>query len=334
MIGIIAPSSKVPQIELEIGVERIQREGFLVQVHPQCRKEHLFFAGTDEERAQAFFEFAKDPEISVLWCARGGHGAIRLLALLEKLTQQEGIPSKKLLIGYSDATALMEFVRQRWGWSILHGPMPSMRKFSLLPSKDWAALAGWIKHKNPSAPWSKTSLKFWTPPPSKAIEGQLIGGNLTPWDCLTGTPIQPNSRGKILFFEEVDEGLYRMDRVLHHLNLAGRFHEIRAIVLGNFLNCRDAAPQVLKKKPEKKSTRRILTEPRPRELQPLRKLLPEMKGLQEIFKEIGRQHGIPVAFGLPVGHGPGVSPLPLGARYRLNPDGILELLEWDWLNLS
>jgi muramoyltetrapeptide carboxypeptidase LdcA involved in peptidoglycan recycling len=225
----------------------------------------------------------------------------------------------------------MEFVRQRWGWSILHGPMPSMRKFPLLPKKDWVALSGWIRREKSQAPWAQNALKFWTPPPSQAIEAQVIGGNLTLWDCLTATPIQPSSRGKILFLEEVDEGLYRMDRVLHHLNLAGRFHEIRGIILGNFLNCRDAAPQVLKVKPEKRSLRRILTEPRPRELQPLRKLLPDLKGLQEIFKEIGERHGIPVAFGLPVGHGPGVSPLPLGARYRLNPDGILELLEWDWL---
>lgn len=330
MIGIIAPSSRVPQVELQLGVERIQREGFEVKVHSQCKKRHLFFAGTDEERALAFYEFAEDPEISVLWCARGGHGSIRLLTLLESLTRQNGVPAKKLLIGYSDSTALMEFVRQTWGWSVLHGPMPSMRKFNLLPKKDWDALAGWIRRESPAAPWAQTRLKFWTPPPTKPIRAPLIGGNMTVWDCLTGTFYEPDPKGSFLFFEEVDENLYRIDRILHHLNLAGRLDGIRGIILGNFLNCRDAAPLVLKAKPEKRNLHRVLSDPRPKELQPLRTLLSEKKGLKEIFSEIGRIHKIPVAFGLPVGHGPGVSPLPLGAEYVLNPDGILELADWNW----
>src|SRR4051794_37656933 len=94
-IGIVAPSSKVPQIELNLGVKRIQDEGFSVEVHPQCKKSFRFFAGTDQERAEAFFEFAKNPKLTALWCARGGSGATRLLSLLEKMTADQGPPSKK-----------------------------------------------------------------------------------------------------------------------------------------------------------------------------------------------------------------------------------------------
>src|SRR4051812_48440513 len=84
-IGVIAPSGKVARIELDIGIAKLRSEGFSVTVHSQCKKSHLFFAGTDEERAEAFFEFARSPEIDILWCARGGSGAIRILPLLEKL---------------------------------------------------------------------------------------------------------------------------------------------------------------------------------------------------------------------------------------------------------
>src|SRR5689334_20702614 len=131
-VGIIAPSAKIPKIELKIGVQKILNEGFQVKVHPHCHKSHLFFAGTDAERAQAIFDYAQDPDISALWCARGGYGAVRLLPLLEEMTRNRGVPPKKLLVGFSDITALMIFVQERWGWSILHAPGPAIRKFSIL----------------------------------------------------------------------------------------------------------------------------------------------------------------------------------------------------------
>ena len=86
-IGVVAPSSVVPPIELKLGTELLRKEGFEVAVHPQCRKAHLYFAGRDEERAQAFFEFASDSRFDVLWCARGGYGAARILPMLEEMTR-------------------------------------------------------------------------------------------------------------------------------------------------------------------------------------------------------------------------------------------------------
>jgi muramoyltetrapeptide carboxypeptidase len=330
-IGIVAPSAKVPQIELKLGVEKIRAEGFQVQVHPQCRKSHLFFAGTDQERSAAFFEYASDSNLDVIWCARGGHGAIRMLPILEKLTQDQGLPpKKKLLVGYSDVTALMEFVRQNWGWETLHAPMPSLRRFSILDSSDWQAMKQWILGQKAIAPWAGQKLTFWTPPPREAIQGPLVGGNLTVWSCLLGTRFQPRTEGHILFFEDVDEGLYRIDRMVHHLLLSKSLDQIRAIVLGNFLNCRDYSPLALKEAPSGKNRAKRLIAPKPKDLKPLRKTLKEESTLREIFGELGSSLKVPVAYGLPVGHGPGVSPMPLGAEYRLTPQGKLELLNWGW----
>ena len=116
MIGVFAPSNKLPAVEFGIGLEHLRRAGLEVQVHPQCENADFLFAGTDRERAYAFHDFARDPKISVLWCARGGYGAVRLLPLLDQLTAKKKPPKGKLLVGYSDATILLEYVRARWGW--------------------------------------------------------------------------------------------------------------------------------------------------------------------------------------------------------------------------
>jgi muramoyltetrapeptide carboxypeptidase len=319
-------------VELKLGVEKIRSHGFRVSVHPQCKKSDLFFAGTDEERSSAFFEYAMSDEYSALWCARGGSGAIRLLPFLKTFAAQRGIPPKKLLIGYSDATVLMEYVRRHWGWSILHAPMPSMRKFPLISDLDWSALTQWVDQRPSSAPWQDVRLSFWVNPPQAPIQGDLLGGNLTVWNGLLGTPYAPRPGKSLLFFEDVDENLYRIDRMLQQQVLSGAWDQVKALVLGNFLNCRDYAPLVLKASPSSRSMKRVLTTPTPQELKPLRKSFAEQEALKKIWSDVGHRLGVPVAFGLPVGHGPEVSPLPLGASYRLSPQGRLELLKWDWLN--
>ena len=93
-IGIIAPSSPCGQVELELGVERLARDGFDVIVHPQCARRHFTFAGTDDERAGALCELAYDGDIDAIWCARGGYGAARLLPMLETMTAERGVPPR------------------------------------------------------------------------------------------------------------------------------------------------------------------------------------------------------------------------------------------------
>jgi muramoyltetrapeptide carboxypeptidase len=339
-IGVVAPSSKLPLVEFRLGLDKIREAGMNPIVHPQCRKSHLFFAGTDEERASAFFEYAVDPRFSVVWSARGGYGAARLLPYLERYTAERGVPDRKLLMGYSDATALLEYVRNRWGWSTLHSPMPAMRKFCVQKNDEWGSLIRFIygghgltEKQIVKAPWEKKALKFITSAPSGAIEGELVGGNLAVWTSLIGTPYAPQAKGKMVFLEDVDEPLYRIDRMIHQLAQAGAFKEVKAILLGNFLNCRDTVAKVLGVPPKNAAVlQRMLNEPKPEELKPLRKKLDERRGLRQIFGELGYQLGIPVAEGMPVGHGPEIACLPLGAEYRLDRKGQLKLLHWSWMD--
>lgn len=335
-IGVIAPSSKLPMIEFRMGLEKLREAGMSPIVHPQCKKSHLFFAGTDEERALAFFEYAMDPRFSVVWAARGGYGAARLLPYLEQYTAERGIPDHKLLLGYSDATALQEYVRNRWGWATMHAPMPAMRKFCVQKKDEWDSLLRFIyggtEGKAAKSPWEKKPLKFINGAPKAPIETELTGGNLAVWTSLIGTPFAPQSKGKMLFLEDVDEPLYRIDRMLHQLTQAGAFKEVKAILLGNFLNCRDTVARVLAVEPKTDAAlKRLLNDPKPEELKPLRKKLEERKALRDMFGELGDRLGIPVAEGMPVGHGPEIAALPLGADYRLDRRGQLRLVSWSWM---
>lgn len=331
-VGIIAPSWKVPAHELAAALGMLREAGFAPKVHPQAKRQHLFFAGKDEERAQAFFDFAIDPRMRVLWCARGGHGSIRLLRHLDRLTAERGIPDPKLLVGYSDATALLEYARARWGWSSLHAPMPAAISFLGLSPNEWSSLQSWVKGDIPKQPWGpRFKLKFAGKKPTAPIEGPLVGGNLTVWTTLIGTPYMPSVKNKILFFEDVGEGLYRIDRMLMHLLLSGGLNGARAIVLGNFQGCRDTPPKVLAVTPDARNRKRLLKEPKPEELQPLRKALDAERMIPKIIQEIAGEAGIPVAYGLPVGHGPEHSSLPIGATYRISPEGGFEVTHWSWL---
>lgn len=336
-IGIIAPSSVVPRVELQLGVARIRQEGFSVSIHPQCKKNFRFFAGTDEERASAIFDYASDAIHSVLWSARGGYGTARLLTHLDQLTEKHGVPKKKLLAGYSDATALMEYVRAKWGWSTLHAPMPCLKKFSILEQSELSAIFDWMQKKPVALPWrkkQKDSLVFWTKPPESEIRGTLVGGNLTVWNSLLGTRFEASAKGKILFLEDVDESLYKIDRMLNQLALSRSIEGVKAVVLGNFMNCKDHPPWVLKSQPKAgmslKAKTRLLEATRRGELKPLRKELKAEVTIKEMFTEWGNRLGVPVAFGLPVGHGPEVSPLPLGAEFTLSLEKGLDLVWWDW----
>ena len=305
-IGIIAPSSVVPQDELKRGVSRLESQGFVVSTHPQCRKKHLFFAGSDEERAQAFFDFASDPQFSVLWCARGGYGAIRLIPLLDRLTLARGVPSQKTLVGYSDVTVLHEYVRRHWGWKTLHAPMPGTKQFRKLSSRDFKSLTHLVQGRLKSQVGRPICLKFLHSGKARETVGEMVGGNLTVWGSMMGTPLVPQVRGKILFFEDVSEALYRLDRVAQQIDGANGFEGVRALVLGSFYQCEDQSTQGLRAKVSLK------------------------KALLEIFGSIGKQLQIPVAYGLAVGHGKRNIPLSLGASYRLTSSGELTLVSWDW----
>jgi muramoyltetrapeptide carboxypeptidase len=332
VIGIIAPCSVTPQVELALGVDRLTAAGFTVRVHPQCAAQHYWLAGDDRTRAGALLEFAQDPAIDIIWSARGGSGAPRLLPLLDELTARHGKPPKKLLAGYSDVTALHHYVHTRWGWSTLHASMPASDFYDISDGHFQATL-DLVNKKRIDMPWHRDRMKFLTPPPGAPLRGTLVGGNLAVWNTLTGTPYQPRDMaGKFLFFEDLSEGYYRIDAMLNQIQQAGGLDGLAGIVLGEFSACDDDVAKVLKHKPAPDRTREAIKHKDKQQTIPLRPVFSEVDALTEIFARRGERLGFPVAYKLPVGHGPDYAPLPLNAGYELAPDGGFDLIAWDWLD--
>lgn len=309
-IGIVAPSSPVGHQELQRGVERLKRAGFdNVRVHRQALARHFVSAGTNDERANALLDFAFDDGIDVIWCARGGYGAAKVVALLAEATKTRGLPKPKLLVGYSDITILHEFVRNAWGWRTLHAPMITAGPGTT--ESMWKAVDAIVRGERPSLPYEQPGTLRWiSGAPSEVIEADVIGGNLSLWASMAGTPWQANARDRILFLEDIDEKVYRLDRMVVQLEQAGMLDGAAAIVLGDFTDCNDESPTVAGPTPDAPRV-------------PLRPTWGLDDALLEIFGRVTERLRIPLARNLPVGHGPGFWPLRLGVRHALTPDGVL-----------
>lgn len=328
-IGIFGPASVIPPVELKLGLERLKTAGFEPKVHALTKKKNNFWAGSDEERVREIIDFATDDSIDTLWCARGGYGSARLLDHLRKSNLK---PRKKLLVGFSDLTALYDFVQNEWDWSVLHAPMPATRHFLKLSSREWGSLQSWVRGQEVKPQWNEFKLKMlW----QKKLENEtvvsapLVGGNLSVLMTLLGTRDQVSFKDKIVFLEDVDEPLYRLDRMVNHAVRAGIFEGARAIVLGTFHSCRDYVLQVLKsEKDARKKTPKLV---------PVRKEISTSAYLNRLWASVGECVDVPVFTGLPVGHGDVQGVLPIGGHYEISSSGsraLLTLKSWDWLDSS
>ena len=306
-IGVVATSSPCGPVELKKGVARFEAAGFKPKVHPYTLDRWFVLGGTDEHRASSFLEYAFDDSVDVIWSARGGYGASRVAAELAAATKVRGKPKPKLLVGYSDVTFLHEYVRQAWGWKTLHAPMVTAGPGAT--KEEWDAAFAIVRGEKPALPYEKPLLTWLANRPSSDIVGDVIGGNLSLWTSLAGTPWQPSAKGKILFLEDIGEKIYRLDRYAVQLEQAGMFEGAAAIVLGDYTDCDDEAPTVA----GDDGVFRV----------PMRPTVSLADGLDEIFGRVARKYGIPLAVGLPVGHGPGYWPLRLGERHKLTTDGAL-----------
>lgn len=316
-VEVVACSSVVPQVEFHWGLNKLVELGFKYHLASNISNQYFAYAGTADERAIAFYQAAKT-DSPVVWAVRGGYGAAQILSQLQQLSSQYGKPDKKLLIGYSDVTALYQFVSEHWDWEILHASMISSKDFKNIHESDQASLLDFITNRSGNARWNAqplnciSNLSFKC---DKVISGQLFGGNLAVICSLIGTPWQLDFSDKILFLEEIGESWSKIDRMLLHLHLSGSLTHCKAIVLGQFIHCRDSSPQGLLR--ENAST-----------LVDLRNPLSEEQGLELVFTQFSKLSTLPVYSGLPVGHIEQNAPLPLLAHYELSIHKGLVFKHW------
>ncbi len=287
-IRVVAPSGPVPRDDFEAGIAHLTR-----RYRPRYDPAALFaadgyLAGSDEHRLAELNAAIRDPAARAVLMARGGYGLMRLLPFIDAAALRA---DPKPLVGFSDGTALLAFAAHA-GVAAIHGPV--ITQMGRLPAGDHEALFRLLER--PDAQVLLTDLDAAVP---GRVQGPLIGGNLEVFSRLIGTPFLPDPTGAILFIEDLGERPYRVDRLITHLDLAGIFNVLSAVVVGDFSGCKEPAGSKVAS--------------------------PPVEGVLQ--ERLGRL-AIPVAFGAPVGHGERNVALPYGTLAELDTrHGTLVALE-------
>lgn len=249
---------------------------------------HGFLAGPDEARLAALAQALRDPEAKAVFLGRGGHGLLRIVDRLDSALLRD---HPKPIVGFSDGTVLLAFAAQA-GVASIHGPV--VTQLPRLGQDDRTALFSLLESPEPQV--LLRDLRVLRP--GKAT-GPLLGGNLEVFSRLLGTKHLPDLDGAILFLEDVGERPYRIDRLLTHLELAGVFDRVAAVMVGDLVGCEE----------------------------PSGSQVPSPSAAEVVMERLSRLQ-IPVAIGAGIGHGTRNCALPCGVRAELDASaGTLRSLE-------
>lgn len=283
-VALVCASSCVPAERLAPAVEAVRALGLIPAVHESCTARHGYFAGSDRLRAEDLMRAFLDDKIDGILCIRGGYGAHRLLPLLD-------FPAiaahPKYFSGYSDVTSLHTALNQA-GVVTYHTIMPSTEYCEPQDGYTMDYLRRALFGRLPGRIAMPPGIAAETLVPG-AVSGPLCGGNLSLVTASLGTPWELDTRGKILFLEDVNEMVYRVDSMLTTLRNAGKFQDCAGVVLGYFTDCNPEDPAA------------SLT-------------------LREVFDELIVPAGKPAILNFPCGHQRPCCALPMGGMARLDAD--------------
>jgi muramoyltetrapeptide carboxypeptidase len=296
-VGLVTPGAPVTGEQLQATAKKLEQLRFRTTWNDTVLSQHGYFAGPDGERAGELMDMFTREDIDAIWCVRGGYGSIRILDLLDYDVIRQ---HPKVLVGYSDITAIHQAIFQETGLVTYHGPLgiSNFNRFTVKSLKQ-VIMDPEIPYRYPyrREKGTRDNPEFdrYTIRGGRA-EGLLAGGNISVLDSLIGTRFETDFEGKIAYLEEVEEKTYRVDKMLFHLLSATNLKRAAGIVLGTFSDCN------------------INDEPR--------------LTLREALYELLEPLGIPVSYGLPFGHIDRMVTIPNGIRARMDGDeNSLELLE-------
>ncbi|HVR29811.1 MAG TPA: LD-carboxypeptidase [Thermoanaerobaculia bacterium] len=291
IVGVAALSSAVSRQAVDAGVRRLEEYGFRVRAATNLGEEWQGFAGRDQARLAGFHELVAAPEVKAIIFARGGHGVLRILPAID---WELLASSPKAYVGYSDVVPLLLQIVTRLRLVCFHGPMVATdlavplgadERRSLLD-----ALAGKLEREIPCECASGV----------RTMVGPLLGGCLAMLVSTLGTPWFPCLDGSLLFLEDTNEPLYRIDRMLTQLELSGRVRRVKGMILGHLGEAERVAGGAcagdLGGEDGARVWRRLTEQP------------------------IGGEARRIMAWNLPCGHGRPNLTLPLGATARLDAD--------------
>lgn len=284
-IGLISPSSHCAYPDkIEQAVLYLEKNGYHVKPSRHLNTIDTNPRLADQQKLHDLHEMFADPAINAIICLRGGAGATRLLKTIDYPLIAA---NPKIVVGYSDITALSLAFFAQTGLITFSGPMLATELYNPAPYTEehfWGMLTSpsyaLSLHNHPDHPI--TCIR------AGSAEGKLIGGNLSVFSSIIGTPYMPELNDSLLFIEEINEPAYRIDRMLSHLDNAGLMAPCNGILLGQFSN--------VSKIPKEETLR-----------------------LENIFTHYtlhARMDG-PVMRGLSCGHIKNIMTIPIGAKFRM-----------------
>ena len=289
-VGLVAPAGVLRSVgQLRDATDALEGLGFRTKVGANATARFGFLAGTDAERARDFMAMVRDPEVDAVMAVRGGWGCARILPLLD---YDEIAANPKPIVGYSDITALLLAIYARTGLVTFHGPVGVSTWRGITSGSFVRTLVDGISPV--LVPETRSNRDRTQTVRPGVAEGPVVGGNLSVIAGLAGTGYLPRFDGHVVFFEEVDEDAYRLDRMMVQLELAGAMGEPAGIAWGQCSGCRSG-------------------------------------GSSWSAEETIRRHlegfRCPSVLGAPIGHVSPVYTMPIGLPARLDADaGTLEYL--------
>ncbi len=243
-VGLVEPAGFTDDaFDLALVEETVRAMGLVPKAAPHLLQRYGYLAGRDEARAADVNAMYADDEVRAVFAVRGGWGCARILPLLDYARIRA---HPKLLIGFSDITALHLAFAAHAGFTTIHGPnaASSWGEMSWNAFRELAFEGATPTYRNPEASDDRlvqTRWRTWTIRPGRA-RGRLLGGNLTVLAGLIGTSYLPDFKGTILFLEDTDEAPYRIDRMLTQLALSGVLGQVAGVVFGQCTDCRASGP--------------------------------------------------------------------------------------------
>lgn len=297
-IGVIAPSSPQRDDErLKSGIRYFESLGYRVICGEHLWKRYGYLAGTDQERLDDLNAMIRNPAVKMIIAGRGGYGMSRILSKVDYRSLRR---SPKIIVGFSDVTALNLALLRKCNLVSFSGAMPGVDFWNPEEIDPFAEEWFWR-----SVTWSKPLGIVRQPGnfpiaglQSGTAEGRLLAGNLTLLANLVGTPYLPSFNNALLLIEEIGEEAYRVDRLLSQLDNAGVLRKISGLLFGQFTNAKPT---------------RVSVEPLP---------------MEEVFSEYIRRAGKPALGNLLYGHIPTKLTLPIGVKASIDGKrGVFTILE-------
>lgn len=296
VIGLVTPASTPDLLtKIQDSIKYLEGLGYRVKLGKNVGKQYGYLGGLDEERLSDLHEMFSDKKIKAIISIRGGYGTMRLL---DKINYNLIKKNPKILVGYSDITALQLAIYTKTGLITFSGPMAAVDLANDVDSFTeeifWRMITSNKKIgkvKNPDNEKICTLTKG-------IANGRLLGGNLSLLGSLLGTPYLPKFDKSILFLEDVEEKPYRVDRYFAQIKLAKIFDKMSGLILGNFTDCEETDP-----------SKKSLT-------------------LNEVVYEYFSKMKKPIIYNVIYGHIKSKNTMPIGVKARINATkGEFEILE-------